>query len=68
MAKHAYRKAGRQTGLWVIWILLAGATPFWVGWGTQYFFGEFDWRGPVLVLLALAAMIVVILVWSKHKQ
>lgn len=68
MAKHAYRKASRQTGLWVIWILLGAATPFSIGWGTHYFFGQFDWRGPALVLLPLAVMFVVILVWSKRKQ
>lgn len=65
MAKHAYRKASQQTGLWVICFLFCVAVPFLVGWGTQYLFGQFDWRGPMLVLLGLAVVLVAVLVWGS---
>ncbi|MGE0153164.1 MAG: hypothetical protein AB7R90_11150 [Reyranellaceae bacterium] len=52
----------------MIFLLLFGAVPFLVGWGTHYLFGQFDWRGPVLVLLVLAVMLLVAFVWSARKQ
>lgn len=68
MANRAYRKASRQTGLWLLCMVLFGATPFLVGWGTHYLFGQLDWRGPVLVLLLLAVAFVAVLVWSARTQ
>lgn len=68
MSKPAYRKASRQEGLRVIFIIIGSATPLLVGYGTYYLFGEFDWRGPTLVLLLLAVMFVAISVWGARNQ
>lgn len=68
MAKHAYRKASRQTGLRWIFLLLFGAVPFLVGWGTHFLFGQLDWRGPVLVLGALSVMLLAAFMWSARQH
>jgi hypothetical protein len=49
-------------------LLLFGAVPFLVGWGTHFLFGQFDWRGPVLVLLGLGVLTFVAFLWSTRKQ
>lgn len=69
MAKKAYRKAGRQTGLWVTCVLLGvtgqvGMVPLLTHWrGTQP-----DGWGFVLVLMPLIVMIVVAAVLSGRLQ
>jgi hypothetical protein len=68
MAKYAYRKVSRQTGLWLALGLLGGTTPFLIGWGTHYLFGQLDWRGPTLVLLPLIGLVVVVMVRNALNQ